>query len=87
MLDVELGRFTYYGDNKRPGHEIHETRRGGNAILNDAFEHIHDEAPQRGGVPPFLIFTKGLNGRDVVFRGLAVPGAQGLSASDDLVAI
>lgn len=24
-LDVDLGRFTYYGDNKRPGHALHET--------------------------------------------------------------
>ena len=87
ILDVELGRFTYYGDNKKPGHALHETTRGGNAILHDAFDHLHDETPHRGAVAPFFIFTKGLEGRDVVFRGLAVPGAQGLSASDDLVAI
>ncbi len=43
VLDVELGRFTYYGDNKRPGHGLHETKRGGNAILNDAFERVHDD--------------------------------------------
>ena len=27
VLDVELGRFTYYGDNKKPGHPLHETKR------------------------------------------------------------
>lgn len=37
-------------------------------------------------VPPFLVFTKGMKGRDVVFRGLAVPSIIGL-ASDDLVAV
>src|SRR5687767_1149940 len=24
-LDVETGQFTYYGDNRRPGHELHDT--------------------------------------------------------------
>jgi hypothetical protein len=38
-------------------------------------------------VPPFLIFTKGGARRDVVFRGLAVPGAYGLTTTDDLVVI
>jgi hypothetical protein len=87
VLDVELGRFTYYGDNKRPGHPLHETRRGGNEILRDVFGRLHSTPSDRGAIPPFFIFTKGLTGRDVVFRGLAVPGAQGVSSSDDLVAI
>lgn len=87
VLDVELGRFTYYGDNKRPGHPLHETIRGGNAILRDVFARLHAEQPDRSVIPPFFIFTKGLAGRDVVFRGLAVPGSQGASAADDLVAI
>ena len=29
-LDLNTGRFTYYGDNKTPGHEIHDTSAGGN---------------------------------------------------------
>jgi hypothetical protein len=87
VLDVELGRFTYYGDNKRPGHTLHETVRGGNGILGDVFGHLHANPADRGSIPPFFVFTKGLKGRDVTFRGLAVPGAQGMSASDDLVAI
>jgi Restriction endonuclease AspBHI N-terminal len=36
-LDVDLGRFTYYGDNKRRGHALHETSRGGNRALRDLF--------------------------------------------------
>ena len=32
-LDPETGLFTYFGDNRRPGKELHETSRGGNAIL------------------------------------------------------
>ena len=34
-LDPDTGRFTYYGDNRRPGHEIHDTRRKGNEIRYD----------------------------------------------------
>jgi hypothetical protein len=87
VLDVELGRFTYYGDNKKPGHELHDTVRGGNAILRSAYELLHGSPPDVPAIPPFFIFTKGLKGRDVVFRGMAVPGSNGLSAADDLVAI
>lgn len=81
----ELGRFTYFGDNKTPGHDVHDTPRRGNQILRDAFEAIH--VGDRRSVPPFLIFTKAGQGRDVMFRGLAVPGAAAMSPFDDLVAV
>lgn len=84
-LDLELGRFTYYGDNKTPGRALHETVRSGNRILADAFDNLHQRV--RGAIPPFLVFAKGAMGRDVVFRGLAVPGAPGISQTDDLVAV
>ena len=87
VLDVELGRLVYYGDNKQPGNDLHATSRGGNRILRDVFEAIHATPAARADVPPFFVFTKGLTRREVVFRGLAVPGAPGLSTSDDLVAI
>src|SRR3989442_699410 len=32
-LDVETGRFTYYGDNRRPGHQLHDTPLCGNSLL------------------------------------------------------
>jgi Restriction endonuclease AspBHI N-terminal/Restriction endonuclease len=81
----ESGRFLYYGDNKNPGHELHETRRSGNLILRNAFEDLHHG--HRKSIPPFFIFTKGATGRDVIFRGLAVPGAIGIPQTEDLVAI
>ena len=87
VLDVELGRFTYWGDNKRPGQRIASTRRGGNAILQTMFDRLHGSTEERRRVPPFLVFTKGSRGRDVVFRGLAVPGAPGVTANEDLVAV
>jgi hypothetical protein len=86
-LDLDLGRFTYYGDNKHPGHELHQTHRGGNRLLRLAFEATHATPSRRDDIPPFFVFTKGSLGRDVVFRGLAVPGAPDLSPTDDLVAI
>lgn len=86
-LDEENGVFTYYGDNRRPGFELHDRRsgRGGNQILRNVFGALH--AGDRESVPPFLIFSKGAERRDVVFRGLAVPGAAHLDQQSDLVAI
>lgn len=86
-LDEENGLFYYYGDNRRPGFELHDRRsgRGGNQILRNVFAALH--ANDRASIPPFLIFSKGGEGRDVVFRGLAVPGASHLDQQSDLVAI
>jgi hypothetical protein len=84
-LNFEAGTFIYFGDNKRPGHELHDTPRKGNLILRNVFESVH--AKKRQAIPPFFIFTKGGRGRDVVFRGVAVPGAVGIPQTEDLVAI
>jgi Restriction endonuclease AspBHI N-terminal len=64
-----------YSELRDPEHELHETSRCGNLILRSAFEDLHHG--RRTSIPPFFIFTKGETGRDVVFRGLAVPGAIG----------
>src|SRR5215207_9648114 len=37
VLDPQTGVFTYYGDNRSPGHELHDTRRWGNVLLRDTF--------------------------------------------------
>lgn len=87
VLDSELGRFTYWGDNKRAGQRIIATKRGGNQILQTMFDRLHGSVDERRRIPPFLVFTKGPRGRDVVFRGLAVPGAPGITANEDLVAV
>ncbi|WP_432168495.1 restriction endonuclease [Streptomyces sp. bgisy031] len=88
-LDVETGAFTYYGDNKKPGQDLHGTSRGGNVLLRDAFEASHGtEADRLANVPPFLLFEKvGGSGRAVRFRGLLAPGGPALSADDELAAI
>ncbi|WP_280215987.1 restriction endonuclease [Nocardia cyriacigeorgica] len=86
-LDPETGIFTYFGDNRRPGSELHETGRGGNLLLRDVFEAAHGTAQDRLKVPPFLYFEKAAPGRSVRFRGLLAPGAATLSADADLSAI
>jgi len=89
-LDLNTGKFIYFGDNKTPGHELHDTRAGGNKVLRHAFARLHDDTAPRVDVSPFFIFKKHQtkNGaRSVQFKGLAVPGFQGLSATEDLVAV
>lgn len=89
-LDLNTGKFIYFGDNKTPGHELHDTRAGGNKVLRHAFARLHDDESPRIAVSPFFIFKKHQtkNGaRSVQFKGLAVPGFPGLSATEDLVAV
>jgi hypothetical protein len=89
-LDLNTGKFIYFGDNKTPGHELHDTRAGGNKVLRHAFASLHDGTAPRSDVSPFFIFKKyqTKNGaRSVQFKGLAVPGFPGLSATEDLVAV
>ena len=86
-IDREMGVFTYFGDNKKPGHELHDTPRYGNLLLRYMFDHAHGDVHERVQVPPILIFAKAGEYRDVVFLGLAVPGAANLDANSDLIAV
>ncbi|HYD77549.1 restriction endonuclease [Ramlibacter sp.] len=86
-LDRETGLFTYYGDNRKPGHTIEDTPLGGNRLLASAFGKVHQG--KRSAVPPFLCFEKVAtsSGTYMRFLGLACPGAEGLSATEDLVGV
>lgn len=86
-LDYETGIFTYYGDNKKPGRELHDTPRYGNQLLRDMFGALH--TGNRDRIPPVLVFANAGRGRyrDMIFKGLAVPGVNGLSPLEDLVAV
>jgi hypothetical protein len=89
-LDLSTGQFTYFGDNRTPGHQLHETPRRGNEILRRAFEFLHASPPMRAGVPPFFIFKwypTPASSRSVQFKGLAVPGFTSLPSTVDLVAV
>jgi hypothetical protein len=89
-IDLNTGQFVYYGDNKTPGHELHDTRRGGNEILRLCFDRLHSSMVDRISFPPFFVFSKyptSKSSRSVQFKGLAVPGFPGMSATEDLVAV
>jgi hypothetical protein len=86
-LDHESGVFTYFGDNKNPGTELHDTRRWGNRLLRQIFALAHSNEKVRNAVPPILVFSSAGTWRDVLFRGVAVAGAEGVSQVDDLIAI
>lgn len=84
-LDTATGKFVYYGDNRHPGRQLHDTPRFGNQLLKTVFDLTH--CGRRNEVPPILIFTSESPGRSYRFRGLAVPGHHAMPATEDLVAI
>lgn len=86
-IDPETGDFTYYGDNKKPGSELHATSRRGNLLLRDIFAWSSSSAEDREKVPPILLFEKYGKGRSVQFRGLLAPGSPRLSPEEELVAV
>ena len=87
VLDPHAGVFTYFGDNRSPGHLLEDTPRNGNLLLSRVFARTHGEPTDRAKVPPFLLFDKPGSGRDVRFRGLLAPGSDRLSGEEDLVAV
>ena len=86
-LDLETGQLTYYGDNRHPGTATNKTSLGGNALLDDVFGLLHER--KRQSIPPFLVFESiKIDGKaHMKFLGLAAPGGEGLTASDDLVSV
>jgi len=86
-IDNSLGIFLYYGDNKKPGTDLHKTNLHGNEILRYVFElAASNNIEERKHIPPILVFKK-QNGRDVKFLGLAVPGIKGKPSKDWLTAV
>ena len=79
-IDLNTGQFTYYGDNRTPGHELHSTPLGGNRVLRRVFDLLHGSPPQRELIPPFFVFQKypsQKSARAVQFKGLSVPSHPG----------
>jgi len=85
-LDSETGTLTYFGDNRLPGRELHDTPRWGNRMLSDLFSAAHGSDTDRQKVPPVLVFRSTGVYRDVRFLGLAVPGGLGIPSTQDIVA-
>ena len=87
-LDPYSGIYTYFGDNRTPGAELHKTKQRGNLLLKNAFELAHSDSIEgRRACPVFFIFEWAGNARDHVFRGLAIPGSEFLAPGEDLVAV
>ncbi len=86
-LDVYTGTYTYFGDNRSPGVEMHQTKQRGNQILRDAFALAQGTEDERAQCPLFFIFETGAEARDFIFRGLAVPGSEFKESGEDLVAV
>lgn len=89
-IDSNTGRFTYFGDNKTPGHELHDTPQKGNLILRNVFDWLHSTPSERERIPPFFVFRKyptETSSRSVQFKGLCVPGFPGVTVTEDLVAV
>lgn len=85
FLEEETGIFRYYGDNRQPGRTLTDTKKKGNLILEKTFELLNDVKNLRD-IPPFFVFKKAGNGRDVQFLGLAAPGNPNISPDKDLIA-
>lgn len=79
-----MGRLIYYGDNKKEGQGIHNTSRKGNEILRTCFEKLENN--DRENIIPFFIFQK-VQGRDVRFLGLAIPGDERLTKEEQLISV
>ena len=84
-LDEETGVFRYYGDNRSPGRALTDTKKKGNKILEDVFGELN-KGTNLEDIPPFFVFKKTGNGRDIQFLGLAAPGNPKISPDKDLVA-
>ncbi|MCY0894655.1 MAG: restriction endonuclease [Acidibacillus sp.] len=83
LINYETGEFEYFGDNKTPGYDLHSTN--GNKFLRYIFDALHTN--NRSHVCPIFIFTQGESKREIIFRGLAVPGTAQTSQFNDLVAV
>lgn len=83
-LETETGIFRYYGDNREPGRLLTDTKKKGNKILEETFAALNNN--ELKDIPPFFVFKKTGNGRDIQFLGLAAPGNPKISPDKDLVA-
>lgn len=89
-LDSEKAKLVYFGDNKKPGCELHETNAGGNVFFRELFWNLHATPNGRASAPAIFLFSRHettASRRSVIFRGLCVPGHPGYSEMDDLVAV
>ncbi len=83
-IDYDAGIIQYYGDNREPGRELHNSKLGGNKALKDIFEKL--QSGNREDIPPLFYFETE-NGRNRRFVGLLVPGSDKIKSEELLIAI
>lgn len=54
-LDEETGIFRYFGDNRKPGREITNTKLKGNELLESIFEMLNSKENLEDILPFFCI--------------------------------
>lgn len=86
-VDRENGVLIYYGDNQKPGKELHDTGKRGNRVLRRLFSDAYAGAEGRSRVPPIFAFARVPPGRSVQFLGLVVPGLSDVREGEDLAAV
>jgi hypothetical protein len=90
ILDLESGTFTFYGDRRTPGHDLHDTPKNQNVILRNIFNCLHQRPNSRMGIPPMFLFSKHPtpnSPRSVQFRGVCAPGAPHLKGEGALISV
>lgn len=85
-IEYQTGIFTYYGDNRKGGNDLHSTR--GNRYLKETYDLIHLHK-KRNLVAPVLLFQSVKEGKKnyMKFLGLLAPGATDFLPTEDLVAV
>ncbi|MFK3957915.1 restriction endonuclease [Guptibacillus hwajinpoensis] len=85
QLDYETGIFTYFGDNRKGGSDLHSTL--GNEYLKNTFDliHLHNN---RYDIAPILLFQSIKEHKHYMkFLGLLAPGAADVLPIEDLIAV
>lgn len=86
-IDPQSGTIVCYGDNRLPGHSIHDTPKHGNLILKNIFKSLLSNKEPRCHVPPIFLFSKHptkASPRSIQFLGLCAPGSPGMPSSSTL---
>lgn len=80
------GSLTYWGDNRRPGRELHETPKRGNLVLRNVFQAAWDK-DTHWMIPLICLFAHEAGTRNVQLLGVMAPGGMPGDPDEDLVAV
>lgn len=85
-LDNEIGLYTYFGDNKEPGFELHS--KLGNKFLKDIYDKLsYGTKEERLKIQPIFLFENNKENKGVQYKGLLVPGFPNINEKEFLVAM